>query len=88
MLEVLAHIQTIDQMLMTAHTQLVDSVGVGEPDKFDLLAHHEHSVQDAILSCQDLTLLKAIGLDHLASEFILSVGNDFFLLCGCETTWV
>lgn len=55
-------------MLVTADTQLIDSVGVGEANQFDLVEHHEKGVDDAVLGCQDAALFQAVRVDHLAAE--------------------
>ena len=88
MLEVLAHVETIDEVFVAADTQLVDSIGVAQTDQFDLLAHHQHRIENAVLSSQYLTLLEAICLDHFTPERIWRVSDYLFLLRGCESTWV
>ena len=76
-------------MLLAAHAELSDSIAVAQADQFDLLHHHQKSVDDGVLCCQNLALLMPVSLYHLSTEWIVTDGYNLVSALGTESKgWI
>ena len=71
-------------MVVAAHAQLVDCVGVREADQLYLVQHHQERVQDAVLRCDDPALFKAVPVNHITMESVLAVDKDLVFVLRVE----
>ena len=74
-------------MFLRPDAKLIHSIGVCEPDKFNLLHDEEQGVEDAVLGGQDPQLLHPIHSDQIG-PWCLHLNNDFFLILSVEATRV
>lgn len=76
-------------MLLAAHAELGDRIAVAQTDQFDLLHHHQKSVDDGVLCCQNLALLMPVSLYHLPTERIVTDGYNLVSALRTESKgWI
>ena len=74
-------------MFFRAYAKLINSVGIGEPDKFDLLEHEQHCIHNAVLRRDNSELLHPVRADKIDSR-TLNPNYDLFLVLGVKATRV
>jgi len=87
-LQVLSHIQAVDEVVRACDADCVDCMSVRESIHLHFVKYHMEGVQDAILRSNDLTLIQTVPVDHFAMESILRVYDDFVFATWVEPPWV
>jgi len=59
-----------------------------DTEKFDLLQRHQQRCQNTVLSAENTALLESISADHLASERVFNVHDNFTFRERGEAAWV